>query len=88
MAILCLFFQSSEIKGQTIKADCILPTDYGACVICNGEVNGINIDEAYAMHSVMKFPQALFVADCLKRQATLLDIAVISKPFIIGTYNN
>lgn len=61
------------------KADSILPTDYGACVICNGEVDGINIDEAYAMHSVMKFPQALFVADCLKRQATSLDDSILVK---------
>ena len=37
-------------------------TSYGACIMQNGSIVGINEDKPFAMHSVMKFPQALYVA--------------------------
>ena len=35
-------------------------TSYGACIMQNGSIVGINEDKPFAMHSVMKFPQALY----------------------------
>ena len=47
---------------------------YGACMIRNDTVSGINQNERFALHSVMKFPQALYVADYLRRKG--LDLYV------------
>ena len=56
-------------------------TSYGACIMRDGSVSGINEDERFAMHSVMKFPQALYVADYLSRNGlTLDDTVVVDKP--------
>lgn len=41
---------------------------FGACLHTTAETTGVRIDEPFAMHSIMKFPQALFVAECLTRQ--------------------
>ena len=38
-------------------------TRYGACIMRNGSIVGINENERFTMHSVMKFPQALYVAN-------------------------
>ena len=35
-------------------------TSYGACIMRNDSIIGINENERFAMHSVMKFP----MADC------------------------
>ena len=47
-------------------------TSYGACIMRNGSIVGINENEPFAMHSVMKFPQALYVADYLSRKGLSL----------------
>ena len=50
---------------------------YGACIMRNGSIVGINENESFAMHSVMKFPQALYVADYLNRKGVELDDTVV-----------
>ena len=50
---------------------------YGAYMIRNDSVSGINENEHFAMHSVMKFPQALYVADYLSRKALSLDDTIV-----------
>ena len=52
-------------------------TSYGACIIRDGSIVGINEDKPFAMHSVMKFPQALCVADYLSRKGLNLDDTII-----------
>lgn len=56
------------------------PKSYGACIMRDGSVSGINENEHFAMHSVMKFPQALYVADYLSRKGlSLNDTIVVNK---------
>ena len=56
------------------------PKSYGACIMRDGSVSGINENEHFAMHSVMKFPQALYVADYLSRKGLdLYDTIVVNK---------
>ncbi len=43
----------------------------------DGSVSGINEDERFAMHSVMKFPQALYIADYLCRKGLNLDDTIV-----------
>ena len=43
----------------------------------NGSIVGINENESFAMHNVMKFPQALYVADYLNRKGVELDDTVV-----------
>lgn len=50
---------------------------YGACLMQNGAMSGIHENDSFAMHSMMKFPQALYVADYLKRQGLDLDDTVV-----------
>ena len=50
---------------------------YGACIMRDGSVSGINENERFAMHSVMKFPQALYVADYLSRKGLALDDTIV-----------
>lgn len=52
-------------------------TSYGACIMQNGSIVGINEDKPFAMHSVMKFPQALYVADYLSRKGLDLDDTIV-----------
>jgi beta-lactamase class A/phosphatidylglycerophosphate synthase len=51
--------------------------NYGACIMRNDSIVGINENERFAMHSVMKFPQALYVADYLSRKGLDLDDTII-----------
>ena len=53
------------------------PTKYGACIMRNDSIIGINENERFAMHSVMKFPQALYVADYLSRKGLALDDTIV-----------
>ena len=53
------------------------PKSYGACIMRDSSVNGINENERFAMHSVMKFPQALYVADYLNRKGLNLDDTIV-----------
>ena len=56
------------------------PKSYGACIMRDGSVSGIKENERFAMHSVMKFPQALYVADFLSRKGLdLYDTIVVNK---------
>lgn len=50
---------------------------YGACIMRDGSVIGINENKLFAMHSVMKFPQALYVADYLSRKGLALDDTIV-----------
>ena len=50
---------------------------YGACIMRNDFIGGINEIERFAMHSVMKFPQALYVADYLSRKGLDLDDTIV-----------
>ena len=50
---------------------------YGACIMRNDLIVGINENERFAMHSVMKFPQALYVADYLSRKGLNLDDTIV-----------
>lgn len=53
---------------------------YGACVIRDGAISGVHENEFFAMHSLMKFPQALYVADYLNRKGVdLSDVIVVNK---------
>ncbi|SEW29489.1 CDP-alcohol phosphatidyltransferase [Prevotella sp. khp7] len=52
-------------------------TSYGACIMRDGSVSGVNQNERFAMHSVMKFPQALYVADYLGRKGLALDDTIV-----------
>ena len=53
---------------------------YGACIMRNDSISGVNQNERFAMHSVMKFPQALYVADYLYRKGLdLYDTIVVDK---------
>lgn len=53
------------------------PKSYGACIMRDGSVSGIKENERFAMHSVMKFPQALYVADYLSRKGLGLDDTIV-----------
>ena len=68
------YIQTTEAKGQS---PC---PSYGASIM-NGELYcGHQEDSAFAMHSVMKFPQALYVADYLhKKGLTLSDSVLVHK---------
>ena len=68
------YIQTTEAKGQS---PC---PSYGASII-NGDLYcGHQEDSAFAMHSVMKFPQALYVADYLhKKGLTLSDSVLVHK---------
>ena len=52
-------------------------TSYGACIMRNGSIVGINENERFAMHSVMKFPQALYVANYLSRKGLGIDDTIV-----------
>ena len=49
----------------------------GACMIRNDSVSGVNQNELFALHSVMKFTQALYVADYLSRKGLALDDTIV-----------
>ncbi|MBR5029346.1 MAG: serine hydrolase [Bacteroidales bacterium] len=52
---------------------------WGACV-SHDYTEGINVRESFALHSVMKFPQAIYVADYLNRNGlALTDTIVVDK---------
>ena len=49
----------------------------GGCAKRDGMVSGINVTSRFPMYSVMKFPQALYVADYLARNNIELNTEVI-----------
>ena len=52
-------------------------TSFGACIMRNDSIIGINENECFAMHSVMKFPQALYVANYLSRKGLALNDSIV-----------
>lgn len=50
---------------------------YGICLIDRGKITGCNAEELFAMHSVMKFPQALYVAGHLQSNGLTLNDSVL-----------
>ena len=57
---------------------------YGAYMIRDSVISGIHENESFAMHSIMKFPQALFAADYLNRKGIALsETIVVSKAELI-----
>ncbi len=50
---------------------------YGACMMRDSTTIGIHENEIFAMHSVMKFPQALYVADYLNRKGIELSETIV-----------
>ena len=65
---------ATSCLGQDLICD---STSYGACIMRDGSFVGINENEHFAMHSVMKFPQALCVADYLNRKGLDLDDTIV-----------
>lgn len=69
--ILVSIFASIMISG------CDRTAGYGLCIISAQKEAGVNSGNFFPMHSVMKFPQALYVADYLQRNDIPLDSAVV-----------
>jgi beta-lactamase class A len=65
--------ESCRTKAKPISDS----TSYGACIMRNDSIIGINENERFVMHSVMKFPQALYVADYLSRKGLALDDTIV-----------
>ena len=63
--------------AQELISDNSKPSNYGACIMRNDSISGVNQNEHFAMHSVMKFPQALYVADYLSRKGLALDDTIV-----------
>ena len=63
--------------------------DYGACLIKDGQFYGIHENKYFPMNSVMKFPQALFVADWMQRNNIRLSdsVKVTKEELIEGTWS-
>lgn len=63
--------------------------DYGACLIKDGQFYGIHENNYFPMNSVMKFPQALFVADWMQRNNIRLSdsVKVTKEELIEGTWS-
>ena len=73
VTIVCALIATSCL-GQDLICD---STSYGAFIMSDGSFVGINENEHFAMHSVMKFPQALYVADYLSRKGLDLDDTIV-----------
>ena len=73
VTIVCALIATSCL-GQDLICD---STSFGACIMRDGSFVGINENERFAMHSVMKFPQALYVADYLSRKGLDLDDTIV-----------
>lgn len=56
---------------------CSKKEEYGLCIISSKGTVGNNDSRYYPMHSVMKFPQALYVADYLQTNGIDLDSTVV-----------
>ena len=76
VTLVCALVVTSCWAQEPISDSTRLPIEsksYGACIMRNDSIVGINEDKPFAMHSVMKFPQALYVADYLSRKGLDLD---------------
>lgn len=54
-----------SVSAQSIESNekGSLSDSYGACLYVDGHATGVRMDEPFAMHSIMKFPQAIFVGN-------------------------
>lgn len=69
---LCLgLIMVAETQGQT------LCSQYGASIFNGNSTHGHQEDTPFAMHSVVKLPQALYVAEFLSRNGLTLDDSVL-----------
>lgn len=69
---LCLsLVMESKAQDHTVHSQ------YGACTIIGNTKCGHKEDTPFAMHSVVKLPQALYVADYLRRNGLTLDDSVL-----------
>ncbi len=51
--------------GMHLPSPGYIANGYGVCVIKDGKPMGARINDTFAMHSIVKFPQALYVAMCM-----------------------
>lgn len=65
ITFIMLAFISLHVSAQR---NAIMSIRYGACLYSNDSIRGTRTKQPFPMHSVMKFPQAIFVADCLSKQ--------------------
>ena len=79
-----VFLEKPAVFAEALDKFCQLlltpingSTSYGACIMRDGSVSGINENERFALHSVMKFPQALYIADYLSRKGLALDDTIV-----------
>ena len=80
VTLVCALVVTSCWAQEPISDSTRLPIEsksYGACIKRNDSIVGINEDKPFAMHSVMKFPQALYVADYLSRKGLNLDDTIV-----------
>ena len=80
VTLVCALVVTSCWAQEPISDSTRLPIEsksYGACIMRNDSIVGINEDKPFAMHSVMKFPQALYVADYLSRKGLTLDDTIV-----------
>ena len=80
VTLVCALVVTSCWAQEPISDSTRLPIEsksYGACIMRNDSIVGINEDKPFAMHSVMKFPQALCVADYLSRKGLDLDDTIV-----------
>ena len=80
VTLVCVLVVTSCCAQEPISDSTRLPKEsksYGACIMRNGSIVGINENERFAMHSVMKFPQALHVANYLSRKGLDLDDTIV-----------
>lgn len=80
-----------SVSAQSIESNekGSLSDSYGACLYVDGHATGVRMDEPFAMHSIMKFPQAIFVAECLKKCSIPLHetIAVKREDLVENTWS-
>lgn len=72
--IICCLWVVTALGAQNKE------TDYGVCLMDGEKSIGCHENRYYAMHSVMKFPQALYVVEHLRRNGlTLNDSVLVNK---------
>ena len=72
ISITLLLFCCCGMKGQQTDKEVI-----GGCIKKDGMASGINATNRFPMYSVMKFPQALYVADYLTKNHIELNAEVM-----------
>ena len=69
-----VFAQSTNTNVKGCPSDI-----YGECLYVDGNATGGRMEKPFAMHSIMKFPQAIFVAECLKKNSISLHETILVK---------